>query len=442
VTNDTDVARALATGQRDAIEDAPPDLAHSVRARMYAEAERFFTQRLRGSWVPGYLERRGLNVTLQGQWNTGYAPRGWTTLITHLRGQGYSDVEIHASGLAFHARRGPGNLVDQFRDRAVWPIRAEDGTTVAFIGRAAPGSQDEQDAKYINNPDCDAYRKGHLLFGLYESRKRLAAGARPVVVEGVPDAIAVTAADSGRYAGVAACGTALTPHHAAALARHADLAVTGVMMAMDGDQAGRRGMVAAYHVLTTLTDQIHAVVFPEGRDPAQLLRTVGPAALIAGMEQRARPLADLVTDAHIDQLSNLYEGVRSYDGGTWLHDDGGKFFLVYDTAKVIAQMPPTHVARQITRLAQRFDLDHQQVTSALITAVTDVEEAPKRLARWSRTDIGPSGPTQAATAPHQAAAAHGFPTNPTRRLSAPTSQTMQLVMPATGHMNQQESTER
>ena len=61
-------------------------------------------------------------------------------------------------------------------------------------------------------PATALYRKGEVLYGLgaEPGRRALAGGARPVLVEGPLDAIAVTCAGGGRYAGVAPCGTALT----------------------------------------------------------------------------------------------------------------------------------------------------------------------------------------------------------------------------------------
>ena len=87
--------------------------------------------------------------------------------------------------------------------------------------------------------DCARYPLGSVLFGLWEARPALASGARPVIVEGPFDAIAVTTAGHGRYAGVAPCGTALTSHHLATLEDAADLQATGVVVAFDPDQAGR-----------------------------------------------------------------------------------------------------------------------------------------------------------------------------------------------------------
>ena len=178
-----------------------------------------------GSWVPGYLASRGLSAAVQDPWLAGYAPAAWDALTSHLRAAGYSDMVIEASGLARRSRRG--TLIDTFRDRAMLPIRSADGTIIAFIGRAAEHA-DPGVPKYLNSPSTALYNKSEVLFGLWEARDALASGARPVIVEGPLDAIAVTTAGHGRYVGVAPCGTNFTAHQAAALAQAADLRTSGV----------------------------------------------------------------------------------------------------------------------------------------------------------------------------------------------------------------------
>lgn len=122
----------------------------------------------------------------------------------------------------------------------------------------------------------------------------------PVIAEGPFDAIAISAADPRRYAGLAPCGTALTTRQAAALGRAADLSRAGVLVALDGDQAGRQAAVKAYAVLLTVTGKTTAVTLPSGRDPAEILQTDGRAALRDVLNERTEPLAAVVIDAHLD----------------------------------------------------------------------------------------------------------------------------------------------
>lgn len=328
--------------------------ASGLLIRVHQAAARFFRGRLPGSWVPGYLARRGFGTGVQRRWQAGYAPGAWHALTRHLRDLGYHDAVIEAAGLAHLS--GRGTLIDTFRDRAMLPIRAGDGTIVGFIGRAADDA-DPDVPTYINSPRTVLYRKGDVLFGLSEARGQFAAGARPVLVEGPFDAIAVTTAGSGRYAGVAPCGTAFTAAQAAALAAAVDLRVSGVLVAFDADRAGRRGSVKAYHLLAPLTAILTAVSIPASGDPAQILRDHGPAALAATLERATQPLADLVIDAQADRWSR------------WRQYPEGQIGALRGTAPLIAAMPPAHVARQVARLARRLGLDYATVTEAVTDAV-------------------------------------------------------------------------
>jgi DNA primase len=331
-----------------------------VRANQ--DAAQFFHERLSGSWVSRHLAARGFGPDVLARWHAGYAPAGWTELADHLRGLGHSDELIETAGLGRRSTRG--TLVDMFRDRAMLPIRSADGAVAAFIGRAA------QDAgadvpKYLNSPGTGLYDKSAVLFGLWEAHEALASGARPVIVEGPLDAVAVSGTTGGRYTGLAPCGTALTAQHLAALDTVADLSAAGVLVAFDGDEAGRHAAVRAYHLLIQFTSEVAAVALPPGQDPAQVLADHGPEALAALLGERIRPLADLVVDAELGKWSR------------WLDHAEGQINALHATAPLIAAMPVAHVTRQIARVAERLGLNYTLVTSA----VTDV--LPEIIARAS-----------------------------------------------------------
>jgi DNA primase len=314
-------------------------------------AARFFASRLAASWVPGYLAGRGFGDQALRPWTVGYAPAGWRSLATHLRDLGYPDAAILAAGLARRTRRGA--LVDFFRDRAMFGIRWPDGTLAGFTGRARPGAP-QPGPVYLNSRTTGLYHKGSLLFGLYEGRRALAAGARPVLVEGPLDAIAVSAA--GRYAGVSPCGTALTPAQVTLLTRASDPGRTGVVVAFDADPAGRRAAVRAYHLLRGVTDHAFTLVLPPGQDPAGFRREHGGRALARRLDASV-PLADLVVD----------DAVAPFE--RWLEFLDGKFGALHAAAPLVAGSPSGQVARQVARLAGRLGLNYAEVTEAVTGAL-------------------------------------------------------------------------
>jgi len=324
-------------------------------ARAHDSAAEFFRSQLPGSWVPGYLASRGFSPAVQDHWQAGHAPAAWDALISHLRAAGYTDTVIEAAGLARRSRRG--TLIDTFRDRAMLPIRSPEGIIIAFIGRA-PDHAGPSVPKYLNSPSTSLYDKSHVLFGLWEARDTLASGARPVIVEGPLDAIAVTTADHGRYAGVAPCGVALTGHHVALLNRAADLRTTGVSVAFDPDEAGQRAAVRACHLLAPVTEKMAAVILPDGQDPAKILASAGPSTLTRILAAQWRPLPDLVID----------EVIRHW--GDRLRYPEGQLGALRTAAPLIASLPPAHIARQVDRLAVLLQLDHATVTEAVTDAVT------------------------------------------------------------------------
>jgi len=316
------------------------------------DAARFFAARLAASWVPAYLAGRGFGAPALRPWTVGYAPAGWRALVAYLRDLGYDDAVIQAAGLARRTRRGA--LIDFFRDRAMFGIRWPDGTLAGFTGRARPGDN-RPGPVYLNSRTTGLYHKGSLLFGLHEGRRALAAGARPVLVEGPLDAIAVSAA--GPYAGVSPCGTALTPAQVAQLARTCDLRRDGVVVAFDADRAGQRAAVRAYDLLRGETDLAVAAVLPAGQDPAGFRREHGGRALARRLDASV-PLADLVLD----------ETVAPFE--RWLSFPDGTFAALHAAAPLVAGLPSGQVARQVARLAGRLGLSYAEVTDAVTDAVT------------------------------------------------------------------------
>ena len=310
------------------------------------DAMAFYDGQLTRSWVPAYLAERGISDAAMRQWHIGYAPGGWATLTGHLRALGHDDDAIQAAGLARISSRG--TLIDHFRDRVMLPVHDQRGNIAGFLGRARPGTPPEV-PKYLNSPETGSYQKGSLLFGLHQARDRLARGATPVIVEGPFDAIAVTMADPGRHAGLAPCGTALTSRQAAILAQAADLRSTGILVAFDDDQAGRKATVRAHGILRTVSGRLQSTVL-SGKDPAEILQTEGPEALRTVLRDQVQPLSAVVIDAHLAPWQRR------------LHDPEGPLLAMRSTATVIAGLLPagsTEAIRQITGYRELATVDEQ-----------------------------------------------------------------------------------
>jgi len=76
-------------------------------ADLNAQAATYYQQTYRGSWAQTYLtDRLGTDLTSDPHIQPGYAPAGFTTLVTHLRRHGATDDELLAAGLAKTASTG------------------------------------------------------------------------------------------------------------------------------------------------------------------------------------------------------------------------------------------------------------------------------------------------------------------------------------------------
>ena len=254
-------------------------------ARLHADAATFYAAQLAANTPDAarartMLGQRAVPPAVAAAYEIGYAPAGWTALTDHLRARGYTDEQLLAAGVGMTTRRG--TVVDRFRDRLMLPVRDPEQRVVAFLGRAL--TPDASTPKYLNSPQTPLYRKGDVLYGLGAEpvRRALAGGARPVLVEGALDAIAVTCAGAGRYAGVAPSGTALTAAQVAALDTAAGpLAERNVIVAFDGDQAGQEAALRCFPLLRAVGAWPTTAALPDGMDPASLAQQQGPQALTA-----------------------------------------------------------------------------------------------------------------------------------------------------------------
>jgi DNA primase catalytic core len=372
-----------ATGEPDVGDDADYLLeqhfwatAAVSRARLVALNERaaaFFTGHYAASWAPAYLrDRLGTDLRDDDRFRPGYAPAGWTALTDHLREYGATDAEIVSAGLGTRARTG--RVIDRFRDRLTFPIRAADGTLVGFVARRHPDAEgDHAGPNYLNTPGTDLYRKGEHLFGLHEGRADLARGAAIALVEGPLDAIAVTLAGAGATVGAATLGTACTERQADLVSEHGPArgsATGGTLVATDNDPAGRQAAERVFWRLTARGDDPRHLRLPPGLDPADLLRTAGAAALTAALAAAPGLAEDLLADrlAPVGPDAAVAQVQRAVDA----------------TADLIAAVPPGRRLPLIDRVTGVLGLQPGVVHAAVLASSTSalpVQEAPHGVGR-------------------------------------------------------------
>ncbi|MFD1190282.1 MULTISPECIES: DNA primase [Phenylobacterium] len=248
-------------------------------------AAQWFEAELRrpvGQEARAYLERRGLPEKEWARFRLGYAPPGRTTLKDYLVAKGARPAELVETGMLIAPEEG-GAPYDRFRERIIFPITDARGRVISFGGRAL---DPKARAKYLNGPETVVFHKGHQLYGLAEARKILAAAPTGetlplAVVEGYMDAIACQRAG---IPAVAPMGTALTEEQMELLWRHHPEPT----LCFDGDRAGRQAAGRAIDRALPLLKpgkSFRFAIVEGGKDPDEVLREQGAAALKAQMAQ-------------------------------------------------------------------------------------------------------------------------------------------------------------
>jgi DNA primase catalytic core len=296
----------------DDVDQPAPDVASSAVAEPVDEEARaraveiheaawgwWTEQKTSQAWAGEYMGGRGL---ADAEW--GVAPAGWTNLVDHLTNLGYTPEQLVEAGVATITRRGAA--IDRFRDRIVFPFRDRAGDIVGVTARINPAVDDPKAPKYLNTPATEAFRKSELLLGLTpEAAARLAAGARPVLVEGPTD-VAAMERMAPDVVPVAAAGTAVTEQHLQALRDASGRDLTDLIVALDGDVAGQK---AAARVWGMLTDEeasrAGALVMPGGADPAQLLADGRASEVTLRLSQPPEALTHIVLDRAVDQIAQF-----------------------------------------------------------------------------------------------------------------------------------------
>ncbi len=216
-----------------------------------------------------YLASRGLGEEVCREFRLGYAP-GAARLASRALQEGYAQDELRAVGLA----NSRGN--DYFQRRIVFPLADARGRVRGFQARKLH-DDDPLQAKYVNSPEGDLFKKGDLLYGLDTARQAIAREDRAVVVEGNTDVLALR--QGGFAPVVASMGTALTAAQLRELAR----LTKRLFLCFDADAAGQEATLRGMGLAVQEGFTVRVVPLPPGSDPAD-----DPAAF---QERLAKPVS-------------------------------------------------------------------------------------------------------------------------------------------------------
>jgi len=229
------------------------------------DASQAFHQAL--NWTPNaaddYLRQRGVSKDIITKYGFGFAPDSWDYILRRL-GQKHGEKRLELTGLV-SPRKEKSGYYDRFRNRLIIPIHSETGAIVGFGGRSLDGSE----PKYLNSPESELFNKSRLLYNLHRSKDAMRRYDRAILVEGYFDAIAIDHA--GVPGVVASMGTSLTTGQASLLRRF----TRRIVLAYDGDNAGRAATLRAAPILLSAGLHVEALDLQGEKDPDTLVQSRG-----------------------------------------------------------------------------------------------------------------------------------------------------------------------
>jgi DNA primase len=211
-----------------------------------------------------YLRQRGVSSEVVQKYGFGYAPDSWDYVLRRF-GQKHGEAKLEKAGLITPRKEGKTGYYDRFRNRLMIPIHSETGALVGFGGRSLDGSE----PKYLNSPESDVFNKSRLLYNLHRSKDAMRRVDRAILVEGYFDAIAI---DHAAVPGVvASMGTSLTSGQASLMRRF----TRRVVIAYDGDEAGKNATLRAAPILLAAGLDIFALDLDGEKDPDSFIERRG-----------------------------------------------------------------------------------------------------------------------------------------------------------------------
>ena len=313
---------------------------------MNKEAARFFHACLNSTveearQARAYWRRRGLDDKTIVRFGLGYAPDDGQALYQYLRGKGYNQQELDASGLF---KRSPsGRIYCLFWKRVMTPIFDLRGNIIAFGGRVL----DDSKPKYVNSPETLVYHKSDTVFALQIAKR--SASRRFVLCEGYMDVISMQQA--GIDTAVCACGTALTPEQVRLISEYAD----EVILSYDSDEAGQKATLRSLELFRNSPVKVGVLQIPGAKDPDEYIKKYGA--------ERFQALLDGVGNALDFRLGRLKD---QYD----LAQDAQRLEYVKEAVDLLAQRSsPTEQEVYAGRLAEETNISKAAIMTQLGTAV-------------------------------------------------------------------------
>ncbi|CAM2830492.1 DNA primase [Paenibacillus sediminis] len=323
----------------DGHESAPRNLEIERLLQAHEWAAKFYHFLLKntehGKAAMEYLRSRGFTDKMIDQFQIGYAPNRWDTLVQFLTKRNFDLAEMERGGLLTQRNDGTG-YIDRFRDRVMFPIANRSGRVIAFSGRILGEGQ----PKYLNSPESKLFSKSRTLYNLHQAKTAIRKQRQIVLFEGFGDVI--SAWEAGVHNGVATMGTALTESHVAMMRNLAD----EVIVCYDGDSAGQAAALKSIPLFENVALHVKVAVLRDGLDPDEYIKNFG-----------AERFVDQIIEGAVS--TTKFKLIYLKKNHILLEEDG-KVAYAREALEVIAQLPsPTEREVYLKELSTEIQIEYE-----------------------------------------------------------------------------------
>ncbi len=352
-----------------------------------------------------YLESRALTKQTIADFQIGYAPDTWDSVLNWALKKKVSLDRLVESGLVVERRDDAGKVshYDRFRDRIMFPIFDAQSRVVGFSGRTM--SKDHQGAKYVNSPETPLFQKGRILYGMHMARAAILKARQALICEGQIDVIRCHQA--GFAHAVASQGTAFTDEQVALLKRCTD----SVLLVFDGDEAGREAAVKTGRAFIGAGMAVRVARLPAGEDPDSFIRKNGAEAFRKAIDDAVSAvsfhLEVLGTREDLRKEAGAMRAAREVVKTVVLSPNAVQRSRMLEEAATLLRLPPDALATEVDEAVRRVDVERRRAAVAPRTpreeqgrrpaARARAEDAPRPEERWLCEHIvhadGSAGPT-------------------------------------------------
>ena len=216
-----------------------------------------------------YLKNRGIDGKNAKNFSLGFSNNSWSEILDKFGSSEKNKQRLLDAGLII--KKDDGGFYDRFRNRIMFPIKDNRGDVLGFGGRIIGND----DPKYLNSPETTLFKKGELLYALFESKEAINKTKSVIIVEGYTDVIALH--KYGFNNALATLGTATTEFHIRKMFRTID----EITFCFDGDKAGYKAALKAMELslpIIKTNKEVNFLILDKGQDPDEMMENNGPDA--------------------------------------------------------------------------------------------------------------------------------------------------------------------